>query len=81
MGCVHCEGERHRDRQKERFSIPLCVIRVSLGRSLSHFHLCLLTCGRLLGRGRNRESGKANALQISQCLLLHLLNHSAPVCL
>lgn len=58
-GFVPCEGEIDRDIVKERFSIPLSVIRVSLGRSLSHSHLCLLTCGRQT-RGRNTERERQN---------------------
>lgn len=46
-----CEGDRGR-----QISTLLGVIRVSLGCSLSHFHLCLLMCGRLMGRGRDRET-------------------------
>lgn len=65
----HC-GETER-----QISPPLGAIRSSLGCSLPHFHLCLLTCGRLLGRGRERAAeGGQTCCKKSPSLLL--LNHS-----
>lgn len=60
---------------ERQISPPLGAIRSSLGCSLPHFHLCLLTCGRLLGRGRERAAeGGQTCCKKSPSLLL--LNHS-----
>lgn len=65
-----------RDGQNEHAA--LCYQGVLGPLPLSHFHLCLLTCGRLLGRDRGRQGEHMHSENPKACRSLIIQHSSSP---